>query len=103
MKIVGCIILKNRIWVKYYYLILYLDINKGEKMEEINVIEKTNINFYDLERNIYKLVCELGCNILKSILENQDKKLMNSRDKKELRHKGYKNNTIKTIMRRGRI
>jgi len=72
--------------------------NKGEQMEEINVVEKENINFYDLEKTIYKLVCELGCNIIKSILESQDKKLMNSRDKKELRHKGYKNNTIKTVM-----
>lgn len=72
-------------------------------MEEINVAENVNINFYNLERNIYKLVCELGCNILKNILEKEDKKLMNNRDKKELRHKGYKNNTIKTIMRRGRI
>lgn len=67
-------------------------------MEEINIIEKENINFYNLEKMIYKLVCELGCNIIKNILENEDKKLMNNRDKTEYRHKGYKNNTIKTVM-----
>ena len=67
-------------------------------METINEVGKENTNFYNLEKLIYKLVCELGCNILKNILENQDKKLMANRDKKELRHKGYKNNTIKTIM-----
>lgn len=65
-------------------------------MKNIN-IEK-NIKFYDLEKQIYKLVCEVGCNILKEILENQDKEIMKNRDKKEYRHKGYKNNTIKTIM-----
>lgn len=67
-------------------------------MEEINVVKKQNTTFYELEKTIYKLVCELGCNIIKGILEKQDKELMNNRNKKELRHKGYKNNTIKTIM-----
>ncbi len=58
----------------------------------------TNINFYELERTIYKLVCELGCKILKAILEDQDKDLMEHRNKKEYRHKGYRENTIKTVM-----
>lgn len=66
-------------------------------MNNVEINEK-NIKFYELEKQIYKLVCELGCNILKEILENQDKEIMNNRDKKEYRHKGYKNNTIKTIM-----
>lgn len=60
-------------------------------------VEK-DVKFYELEKLIYRLVCELGCSIIKSILENQDKKLMESRNKKVFRHKGYKNNTIKTIM-----
>ena len=58
----------------------------------------TNINFYELEKRIYKLVCEFGCEILKNVLENQDKEIMKNRDKKEYRHKGYKSNTIKTVM-----
>lgn len=57
-----------------------------------------NTNFYELEKYVYKLVCELGCEILKNILENQDKKLMQERNKKEYRHKGYRENTIKTVM-----
>lgn len=61
-------------------------------------IKEENIKFYELEKVIYKLVCELGCNIIKSILESQDKKIMQNRNKKEYRHKGYKNNTIKTVM-----
>ena len=40
----------------------------------------------------------LCCIIIKYILENRDKRLMKLRDKKKFRHKGYKQNCIKTIM-----
>ena len=56
------------------------------------------IEFSELEKTIFTLVCELGCNILKDILENQDKILMENRDKKIYRHKGYRVNCIKTLM-----
>lgn len=39
-----------------------------------------------------------GCEIIKNILETQDLQLMQTRNKKEYRHKGYKTNTIKTVM-----
>lgn len=67
-------------------------------MNTINEVENEIISFYDLEKKVYKLVCNLGCTIIKNILENQDKKIMKERDKKEYRHKGYKINTIKTVM-----
>lgn len=57
-----------------------------------------NIKFNELERKVYKLVCELGCEIIKQVLENQDKEIMQMRNKKEYRHKGYRRNTIKTVM-----
>lgn len=56
------------------------------------------VQFYELEKTVYNLVCELGCTVIKDILENQDKILMENRDKKEYRHKGYRTNTIKTVM-----
>jgi len=56
------------------------------------------IQFHELEKTVYNLVCELGCTVIKDILENQDKILMENRDKKEYRHKGYRTNTIKTVM-----
>ena len=59
---------------------------------------ENDIKFIELEKRIYKLVCELGCEIIKQILENQDKEIMIQRDKKEYRHKGYRTNTIKTVM-----
>lgn len=59
---------------------------------------ESKVQFYELEKRVYNLVCELGCTIIKEILENQDKQLMENRNKKEYRHKGYKKNTIKTVM-----
>lgn len=60
-------------------------------------VEK-NVEFKELEIKIFKLVCNLGCEIIKQILETQDNKMMKARDKKEYRHKGYRKNTIKTVM-----
>ena len=56
------------------------------------------ITFAELEQKIYMLVCNLGCSILKDIIETQDKKIMQERDKKTYRHKGYRQNCIKTLM-----
>lgn len=66
-------------------------------MQEIKTVDN-NIKFSELEKKIYRLVCELGCVILKTILENQDNILMKNRDKKVYRHKGYRVNCIKTLM-----
>lgn len=60
--------------------------------------ENENVKFNELEKRVYKIVCELGCKMIKHVLETQDKQIMLSRDKKEYRHKGYRNNTIKTVM-----
>lgn len=60
--------------------------------------ENKTLEFYELERRIYKLVCKLGCSILKNVLETQDQYLMDNRDTKKYRHSGYRTNTIKTIM-----
>lgn len=59
---------------------------------------ENTIEFKKLEKKIYGLVCKLGCAILQNILETQDNILMDNRNKKEYRHKGYKQNTIKTLM-----
>lgn len=66
-------------------------------MENISTIE-CNIKFNELERKIYGLVCELGCAILKAVIEKQDNILMKNRDKSIYRHKGYRTNCIKTLM-----
>ena len=63
-----------------------------------NILTNNNINFNLLEKNIYKFVCELGCSLLKEIIENYDRELQNSRDKKIFRHRGLKQDSIKTVM-----
>ena len=63
-----------------------------------NIVTNKEIKFNDLEKKIYKFVCMIGCMIIKYILENKDKQLMKARDKKLFRHKGYRQNCIKTIM-----
>ena len=67
------------------------------------IVTKDGLKFNNLEKKIYKFVCMLGCFIIKYILESRDKKLMKARDSKKFRHKGYKNNCIKTIMDLGQV
>lgn len=62
------------------------------------IVTEEEVKFNDLEKKIFKFVCNFGCLILKLILENYDRKIMKSRDKKKYRHKGLRKNTIKTIM-----
>ena len=62
------------------------------------IIPENDIKFNDLEKKIFKFVCNFGCLILKLLLESYDRKLMKSRDTKKYRHKGLRKNTIKTVM-----
>lgn len=63
-----------------------------------NIVANNEINFNELEKKIYKFVCDLGCNLLKEIIERYDVKLQNERDKKNFRHRGLKTDSIKTVM-----
>ncbi len=63
-----------------------------------NIVANNELKFNDLEKKIYKFVCDLGCCILKTALESYDNKIKENRDKKIFRHKGYKVNSIKTVL-----
>ena len=63
-----------------------------------NIVANNEVNFNDLEKKIFKFVCDLGCCILKTLLESYDNKIKENRDKKTFRHKGYKINSIKTVL-----
>lgn len=63
-----------------------------------NIVANNEINFNELEKKIYKFVCNLGCYLLKEIIEKYDEKLQNERDKKSFRHRGLKPDSIKTVM-----
>ena len=62
------------------------------------IVTNNEINFNELEQKIYKFVCELGCNLIREIIEKYDEKLRKERDKKTFRHRGLKPDSIKTVM-----
>lgn len=62
------------------------------------IVTKDEVKFNDLEKKIFKYVCNLGCLIIKMILEKYDRKIMKTRASKKYRHKWLRKNTIKTIM-----
>ncbi len=62
------------------------------------IITKEEVKFNELEKKIFKFVCFLGCMLIKIFLERYDQKLLKTRDKAKYRHKGYRENTIKTVM-----
>ena len=62
------------------------------------ILQEERIEFNELEKEIYKHICEMGCKILKYILEKADEEIKENRDKKQYRHKGYKTDCIKSIM-----
>ena len=70
----------------------------GESFMFDNIVANNEVNFNDLEKKIFKFVCNLGCCILKTLLESYDNKIKENRDKKTFRHKGYKINSIKTVL-----
>ena len=61
-------------------------------------LNENALDFKSLEEEVYKYVCELGVGIIKNVLMTIDKQLASERDKSEYRHKGLKDNTIKTVM-----
>ncbi|SHJ88079.1 Uncharacterised protein family (UPF0236) [Anaerobranca californiensis DSM 14826] len=63
-----------------------------------NSLPTNAIDFKTLEQEIYRTVLEFGRAIMKAILENIDKELMELRDKKKYRHRGKKRTCVKTLM-----
>ena len=60
------------------------------------ILSETEINFNDLEKEIFKIGCQYAQNVMVEILRSLDKKIAETRDKKQYRHKGKRKTTIKT-------
>lgn len=60
-----------------------------------NILTKDSISFKDLEEIAFKIACEFANEILRNMLEEYDKKIMDSRDTGKYRHKGKETTTIK--------
>jgi len=64
------------------------------------IVKKDGLTFKDIEKEIFKFVCELGVSITQEFLKGYDKQLMEERDKKEYRHKGYRPDHIGQLIYR---
>lgn len=60
-----------------------------------NILTKETVSFKDLEEIAFKIACEIANEILRNMLEEYDKKIMDTRDTKEFRHKGKETTTVK--------
>lgn len=60
-----------------------------------NILTKETISFKDLEEIAFKIACEFANEILRNMLEEYDKKIMDTRNTKEFRHKGKETTTVK--------
>lgn len=63
-----------------------------------NILTKENVSFKDLEQICFKIACEFAKELLRSMLKEYDSQLMEKRDKKQYRNKGFKATTIKTVI-----
>ena len=61
-------------------------------------VPENALNFYEIEREIQKFVNNLGCTMLKNMLESWDEALAESREHEVYRHKGKRKRVIKTVM-----
>ena len=62
------------------------------------IVAKNEININSLEKEIYRQICALGCEMLKTALSRLDDKLMRERDRNVYRHKGRRGTVLKTMM-----
>lgn len=62
-----------------------------------NMDELLTAKFEDMERKIYSAVCEAARNMTRELLEELDRYLMNTRDKKRYENKQIRKATVKTV------
>jgi len=59
------------------------------------IVNEKEISFNELEKIFYNAGCAMACKMLTYTLEEMDKEIAQTRDKKEYRHKGKRKTTIK--------
>ena len=70
----------------------------NEVRRDMNILPLKDLTFKDIERKFYELGCEIAKNMMQQFLEHADEELAKNRNKSQLRHKGKKTTTIKTLM-----
>jgi len=64
-------------------------------MNSLTCKEKT---FKEIEREFFEIGCEIARELMAAFLSKVDKEFGEARDKSQLRHKGKRNTSIKTLM-----
>jgi len=62
------------------------------------IVLGNEINFNQLEREIYEYGCEVARNIMEQVVEVLDNQLAKERDRTRYRDKGKRKTSIKTLM-----
>lgn len=62
------------------------------------MLSKKELNFNDLEKEIFRIGCEYAAGLMSQLLGVMDGHLENDRDKKQYRHKGKRLTSLKTLM-----
>jgi hypothetical protein len=62
------------------------------------ILSEKEINFNDLEKEIFNLGCEIARNVMAEVLMAMDKSIAKNRDKRKYRHKGLPATSLKTLM-----
>jgi len=61
------------------------------------MVAENGVTFKDIEKEIFKIICEAGQELTKEILEEYDRYLHETRDRAGCRDKGLRKTTIKTV------
>jgi hypothetical protein len=64
----------------------------------MNSLTNGKMSFKEIEKNFFEIGCEVGRTMMQKFLEDLDQELAENRNKSELRDKGKRETTIKTIM-----
>jgi hypothetical protein len=77
---------------------LIVEKNTKEGCMMNTIVTEKMMSFKDLEKKVFDYVCEVGQMMIQTILESYDEQLRENRNKKELRCKGTRQTSIKTIL-----
>lgn len=61
------------------------------------ILDKDCLTFKDIEKEIFKYVCQMAVEMTQKVLAEYDKQLMKDRDCTKYRHKGYKSDHVRCV------
>jgi hypothetical protein len=62
------------------------------------MVAESRVDFNKFEREVFRVVCHLGCDLIRDALERYDSQIFSSRDRKIYQSKGLRQTCLKTVM-----